>query len=103
MTSRVFLRYRVDNRIQAYSIKNRPVLGLGWSFGEPQLRLELMLVEGQFQNCPSRTTTLLGCWPDRFIRNSVISDFSRDAQRDDDGVSVLSLRTLDVISRVTFL
>ena len=36
VTSRVFLRYRVDNRIQAYSIKNRPVLGLGWSFGEPQ-------------------------------------------------------------------
>src|SRR5580692_12188356 len=37
--SRVFLRYRVDNRIQAYSIKNRPVLGLGWSFGEPQPQL----------------------------------------------------------------
>jgi hypothetical protein len=32
------LRYRVDNRIQAYSIKNRPVLGLGWSFGEPQAK-----------------------------------------------------------------
>jgi hypothetical protein len=26
---KVFLLYRVDNRIQAYSTKNRPVLGLG--------------------------------------------------------------------------
>jgi hypothetical protein len=30
------MRYRGDNRIQAYSTKNRPVLGLGLSFGEPQ-------------------------------------------------------------------
>ncbi len=34
--SRVFMRYRGDNRIQAYSTKNRPVLGLALSFGEPQ-------------------------------------------------------------------
>ena len=27
------MRYRGDNRIQAYSTKNRPVLGLGLSFG----------------------------------------------------------------------
>ena len=35
--SRVFMLYPGDNRIQAYSTKNRPVFGLGSSFGEPQL------------------------------------------------------------------
>jgi len=34
--SRVFMLYRGDNRIQAYSVKNRPVFGLSSSFGEPQ-------------------------------------------------------------------
>jgi hypothetical protein len=28
--------FRGDNRIQAYFAKNRPILGLGLSFGEPQ-------------------------------------------------------------------
>ena len=28
--------FRGDNRIQAYFTKNRPILGLGLSFGEPQ-------------------------------------------------------------------
>ena len=35
MPSRVFMLYQGDNRIQAYSTKNRPVLGLSSSFGEP--------------------------------------------------------------------
>jgi hypothetical protein len=30
------MMYRGNNRIQAYSAKNRPVFGLGSSFGEPQ-------------------------------------------------------------------
>jgi hypothetical protein len=35
---RVFTLYRGDNRTQAYSTKNRPVLGLGGSFGELQMK-----------------------------------------------------------------
>jgi len=34
--SRVFMLYRGNNRIRAYSVKNRAVFGLGSSFGEPQ-------------------------------------------------------------------
>jgi len=37
--SGVFLLHRVDDRIHTYSTKNRPVLDLGWSFGELHLQI----------------------------------------------------------------
>jgi hypothetical protein len=46
--------YRGDDPIQARSTKNRPVFGLGSSFGEPQLTSELKNATD-----PERRKTLL--------------------------------------------
>ena len=39
--------HRGDNRIQDYSTKNRPVFGLGSSFGEPQTTVVEQLAEAR--------------------------------------------------------
>jgi len=51
-----------ENRIQAYSTKNRPVFGLGSSFGEPQVQSHGPGLEESYSRAQKLARRKLACF-----------------------------------------